>query len=79
MNVSVLGILVFLLVSGFVAAKNYYKVLGIEKDASERDVKKAFRKLAVQYHPDRNDAPDAEEKFREIAEGTTFLLVGKSV
>ena len=44
--------------------------LGIAKDASEKDIKKAFRKLALQYHPDKNKEPDAEEKFREIAEGT---------
>ena len=50
-------------------AKNYYDVLGITKDASEKEVKKAFRKLALQYHPDKNKEPDAEEKFREIAEG----------
>lgn len=54
-------------------AKDYYKVLGIDKTASERDVKKAFRKLAVQYHPDKNDSPDAEEKFREIAEAYEIL------
>lgn len=50
-------------------AKNYYDILGITKDASEKDIKKAFRKLALQYHPDKNKAPDAEERFREIAEG----------
>ncbi len=51
------------------AAKDYYKVLGVDKKASTKDVKKAFRKLAVQLHPDKNKSPDAEEKFREIAEG----------
>ena len=50
-------------------AKDYYKVLGLEKTASERDIKKAFRSLALQYHPDKNKSDDAEEKFREIAEG----------
>ena len=52
-----------------IEAKDYYKILGVDKKASERDIKKAFRKLAVQYHPDKNHSPDAEEKFREIAEG----------
>ena len=50
-------------------AKDYYKVLGLSRDASEAEVKKAFRQLARQYHPDKNKADDAEEKFREIAEG----------
>ena len=50
-------------------AKDYYKVLGLTRDASEAEVKKAFRQLARQYHPDKNKADDAEEKFREIAEG----------
>ncbi len=51
------------------AAKDYYQVLGIDKKASEKEVKKAFRELARQYHPDKNDSPDAEAQFREIAEG----------
>ena len=49
--------------------KDYYKILGVPRDASDRQIKKAFRKLAVKFHPDKNKAPDAEEKFREIAEG----------
>lgn len=54
-------------------AKDYYKILGVDRKASERDIKKAFRKLAVQLHPDKNDSPDAEEKFREIAEAYEVL------
>ena len=42
-------------------SKNYYEVLGVPK---EQDIKKAYRKLALKYHPDKNSAPDAEEKFK---------------
>jgi len=55
------------------AKRDYYEVLGISKDASEQDIKKAFRHLAMQYHPDRNKAPDAEEKFKEINEAYAVL------
>jgi len=53
--------------------KDYYKILGVPRDASDRQIKKAFRKLAVKFHPDKNKAPDAEEKFREIAEAHDVL------
>lgn len=53
-------------------SKDYYDVLGVSKDASKHDIKKAFRKLALKYHPDKN--PDADEtKFREIAEAYEVL------
>ena len=54
-------------------AKDYYQLLGVSRDASERDIKKAFRKLAVKYHPDKNKAADAEDKFREIAKAYEVL------
>ncbi|MCF0116280.1 MAG: molecular chaperone DnaJ [Erysipelotrichaceae bacterium] len=53
--------------------RDYYEVLGIDKSASEQDIKKAYRKLAKQYHPDINKAPDAEEKFKEINEAYEIL------
>lgn len=63
-----------LLVSEFILAKrDYYDLLGVPKDASARQIKKAFHKLALKYHPDRNKDPDAEAKFREIADAYETL------
>lgn len=53
--------------------KDYYEVLGVSKDASEKDIKSAYRKLAMKYHPDRSDASDAEERFKEISEAYAVL------
>ena len=53
--------------------RDYYDVLGVSKGASEEDIRKAFRKLALQYHPDRNKSPDASEKFKEINEAYQVL------
>lgn len=53
--------------------KDYYKILGIAKNASEDDIKKAYRKLALKYHPDKNKSSGAEEKFKEIAEAYEVL------
>src|SRR6478736_1860765 len=54
--------------------KNYYELLGVAKDASEQDIKSAFRKLSLKYHPDRNpDDKIAEEKFKEINEAYQTL------
>lgn len=55
------------------AQRDYYEVLGVPRDAGEAAIKDAFRKLALQYHPDRNKAPGAEEKFKEIAEAYAVL------
>lgn len=54
--------------------KDYYKVLGVSSDAKPEDIKKAFRKLAREYHPDQNKHnPDAEAKFKEISEANSVL------
>jgi len=54
--------------------KDYYKVLGVERNASEEDIRKAYRKLAMQYHPDRNpNDKQAEERFKEINEAYQVL------
>lgn len=49
--------------------KDYYEVLGVSRQATQKEIKSAFRKLALIYHPDKNKEPNAEEKFRDIAEG----------
>lgn len=53
--------------------KDYYEVLGVSKTASEEEIKRAFRKLAKQYHPDVNKEAGAEEKFKEIGEAYAIL------
>ena len=56
------------------AKKDYYEVLGVNRDASEEDIKKAYRKLAMKHHPDRNpDNPKAEEHFKEAKEAYEIL------
>ena len=54
--------------------RDYYEVLGIDKNASADDIKKAYRKMAIKYHPDKNpDDPSAEDKFKEAAEAYDVL------
>ncbi len=52
---------------------DFYTLLNTPRDASENDIKKAYRRLAMEYHPDRNDAPDAEARFKEITEAYEVL------
>lgn len=53
--------------------KDYYQILGVPKTASEAEIKKAYRKLALQYHPDRNKGKDAEAKFKEVTKAYEVL------
>ncbi len=56
------------------AKRDYYEVLGVQKNASKDDIKKAYRKLAIQYHPDKNQGnKEAEEKFKQISEAYAVL------
>lgn len=53
--------------------KDYYKILGVARSANDDDIKKAYRKLALRYHPDKNKSAEAEEKFKEVAEAYEVL------
>ena len=53
--------------------RDYYEVLGVSRDTSKDDIKRAYRKLALKYHPDRNKSVGAEEKFKEISEAYAVL------
>src|SRR3981081_716792 len=53
--------------------KDFYQLLGIAKTASADEIKKAYRKLAMQYHPDRNPGKEGEDKFKEIGEAYSVL------
>jgi molecular chaperone DnaJ len=55
------------------AETDYYRVLGVERSASDAEIKRAFRKLAQQWHPDVNDTPEAHERFKEINEAYQIL------
>ena len=57
--------------------RDYYEILQVERTASDDDLKRSYRKLAMQYHPDRNREPDAEERFKEISEAYEVLTDGR--
>jgi len=53
--------------------RDYYEVLGVPRDADAQAIKKAYRKLAIKYHPDRNQEPGAEDRFKEVSEAYAVL------
>eukprot|EP00112_Aurelia_sp_Birch-Aquarium-sp1_P019177 Seg4693.2 transcript_id=Seg4693.2/GoldUCD/mRNA.D3Y31 product="DnaJ subfamily B member 4" protein_id=Seg4693.2/GoldUCD/D3Y31 len=53
--------------------KDYYNILGLSRSANSDEIKKSYRKLALKFHPDKNSAPDAEDKFKEISEAYEVL------
>src|SRR3989338_2703453 len=55
------------------ANKDYYQILGLSKNSTPEEIKKAYRKLALQYHPDRNKSKEAEEKFKEVTKAYEVL------
>jgi len=55
------------------SARDYYETLGVSRNATQDEIKGAYRKLALQYHPDRNKSPDAEGKFKEMSEAYAVL------
>jgi len=57
--------------------RDYYDVLGVSKNASQEELKKAYRKQALQWHPDRNKSPEAEKRFKEINEAYEVLSDGE--
>ena len=62
-----------LLVALVTAISDPWATLGVPRSANQKDIKKAYKKLAIQWHPDKNQSPEAEEKFMEIAEAYQIL------
>ena len=54
--------------------RDYYEILGISRNASDEEIKKSYRRIALKYHPDRNPSPEAEGKFKEASEAYGVLM-----
>lgn len=73
MSSLVLLLVILLSLSVAYCQQDYYELLGVSRDASENEIKKAFRRLAIKYHPDKNKDPDAQKKFVKIANGNNIM------
>ena len=62
-----------------VMGKDYYKILGVSPTATEGEIKKAYRKIALRYQPDINHGPGAEDKFKEVVEAYDVLHDGELI
>lgn len=71
-SITIIGWILLLLVT-LVYGKDYYEILGLSKDADEKQIKLAYRQLSKKYHPDKNPSPEAHEKFIEIGEAYEVL------
>lgn len=75
MNKIITILLVLLQIAFVLCGKDYYKLLGVSRNADEKQIKKAFKKMSLKYHPDKNkDNPDAKDKFVEIANAYETLM-----
>ena len=77
----IIGFIVFVLIYAIeCATKNYYDILGVQKDASTAEIKKAFRNLALKHHPDKvkNPDKDTEAKFREMVAGMGLIKLNSN-